>query len=84
MVGLVEVNSRVMRLLLLLLILRQFSWFLVRCGYDVGAYGLTDVLCWGFLVQLWGCPERCWCDIGAVTLQYDILVFWNDSGYHGC
>ena len=49
-------------------------------GYDVGAYGLTNVRCLGFLVRLWGCPERCWCDIGAMMFLYDILAFWNDSG----
>jgi len=48
------------------------SWCLVRCGYDVGAYGLTNVRCWGFLVRLWGCPKRCWCDIGAMMFRYDI------------
>jgi len=82
MVGLVEVSSRVAGLLLLLLLL-LFSWFLVRCGYHVGAYGLTDVRCWGFLVRLWGCPGRSWCDIGAMMFRYDIFVFWNDSGQHG-
>ena len=39
---------------------------------------------WGFLVRLWGCPKRCWCDIGAMMFRYDIFVFWNDSGQRGC
>ena len=51
MVGLVEVSTRVAGLLLLLLLL-QFSWFLVRCGYDVGAYGCTMLGLSGTIVGL--------------------------------